>query len=204
MGLYKELFWVKTKEHWCTNMVQDIQEQAQSRMQKTLETLAHHFSKVRTGRAHPSLLESIMVSCYGNSMPLNQVANVLAEDARTLCVTPWDKSVVAAIDKAIRSADLGLNPAVTGTLIRIPLPPLTEERRKELVRHLGKETEEARVALRNIRRDANTAVKQLIKSKTITEDVERTTETAIQKLTDRFVAEVDKMLMLKEKELMQI
>jgi ribosome recycling factor len=185
-------------------MVQDIQQQAEGRMQKTLEMLNHTFAKVRTGRAHPSLLESIMVSSYGNNMPLNQVASILAEDARTLCVTPWDKSVVAAIDKAIRSADLGLNPAVSGTVIRVPLPPLTEERRKELVRHLGKEAEEARVALRNIRRDANTAVKQLIKSKTITEDVERSAENVIQKLTDRFVAEVDKMLMQKEKELMQV
>ena len=185
-------------------MVQDIQQQAEGRMQKTIETLSHNFAKVRTGRAHPSLLESIMVSCYGNNTPLNQVASILAEDARTLCVTPWDKSIVAAIDKAIRSSDLGLNPAVSGTLIRVPLPPLTEERRKELVRHLGKEAEEARIALRNIRRDANTAVKQLIKAKTITEDVERSAENVIQKLTDRFVVEVDKMLMQKEKELMQV
>jgi ribosome recycling factor len=185
-------------------MVESIQQQAEGRMQKTLETLSHNFAKVRTGRAHPSLLESIVVVCYGNPTPLNQVASVLAEDARTLAITPWDKSNIAAIDKAIRASDLGLNPAVSGTLIRVPLPPLTEERRKELVRHLAKEAEEARVAMRNIRRDANTAVKQLSKAKSITEDVERSAENAIQKLTDRFVAEVDKMLALKEKELMQV
>ncbi len=185
-------------------MLKDIEAQANLHMQKALENFRQHVSHLRTGRAHPSLLESVVVPSYGNNLPLNQVASVLAEDACTLCVTPWDKSLVAAIDKAIRAADLGLNPAVNGLVIRVPLPPLTEERRKELVRLLGKEAEEARIAIRNVRRDANTRIKQMIKAKTITEDVERTGEVIIQKMTDRFVAEVEKMVTAKEAELMQI
>lgn len=185
-------------------MIQDIQQQAHDRMQKCLENFAHNLAKLRTGRAHPSLLESLPVVCYGGATPLNQVASIMIEDARTLCVTPWDKSVVQAIDKAIRAADLGLNPVTLGVVIRVPLPPLTEERRKELVRHLGTIAEEARITLRGIRRDANTAIKQLSKKKEITEDIERSGEAAIQKLTDRLVAELEKMVEAKESELMQI
>jgi ribosome recycling factor len=173
-------------------------------MNKSLETLDHNLAKLRTGRAHPSLLESITVLYYGNATSLNQVAHITIEDARTLLVTAWDKSMVQTIDKAIRTSDLGLNPATAGTIIRVPLPPLTEERRKELVRHLKNEAEEARVAIRNIRRDANTEIKQLLKTKTITEDDERRGEEAIQKLTDRFIAEIDKLLTTKEAELMHI
>lgn len=185
-------------------MIQAIQQQAHDRMQKCLENFSHNLAKLRTGRAHPSLIESLPVFCYGNTTPLNQVASIMIEDARTLSVTPWDKSVVQAIDKAIRSADLGLNPVTLGHVIRVPLPALTEERRKELVRHLGKDAEEARIALRGIRRDANTAIKQLSKKKEITEDVERSGEASIQKLTDRLVAELEKMVVAKESELMHI
>jgi len=185
-------------------MLKKIQQDAESRMSKSLETLSHNLAKLRTGRAHPSLLEMITVLYYGNVTPLNQVANVTIEDARTLSVTAWDKSMVQAIDKAIRASDLGLNPATAGTVIRVPLPPLTEERRKELVRHVKNEAEEARVAIRNIRRDANNEIKQLLKSKTITEDEERRGEEAVQKLTDRFIAEVDKLVANKEAELMQV
>ncbi len=185
-------------------MIQDIQQHAEDRMQKCLDNFVQNLAKIRTGRAHPGLLESVQVVCYGSATPLNQVASVMIEDARTLCVTPWDKSVVQAIDKAIRTANLGLNPVTLGHVIRVPLPPLNEERRKELVRHLGSIAEEARVALRGIRRDANTALKQLSKKKEITEDVERSGEAAIQKLTDRVVADLDKMVVAKESELMQI
>lgn len=185
-------------------MLKKIQQDAENRMGKSLETLGHNLAKLRTGRAHPSLLETITVPYYGNNSPLNQVANITIEDARTLSVTAWDKSMVQAIDKAIRSSDLGLNPATAGTVIRVPLPPLTEERRKELVRHVKNEAEEARVAIRNIRRDANNEIKQLLKAKTITEDEERRGEDAIQKLTDRFIAEVDKLIANKESELMQV
>lgn len=185
-------------------MLKKIQQDAEIRMNKSLETLSHNLAKLRTGRAHPSLLETITVLYYGNVTPLNQVANITIEDARTLSVTAWEKSMVQAIDKAIRASDLGLNPATAGTVIRVPLPALTEERRKELVRHVKNEAEDARVAIRNIRRDANNEIKQLLKAKTITEDEERRGEEAIQKLTDRFIAEVDKLIANKEAELMQI
>jgi len=185
-------------------MLAKIQQDAENRMRKSIDTLSHTLAKLRTGRAHPSLLESISVVYYGNVTPLNQVANVNIEDARTLSITAWDKSMVLAIDKALRSSDLGLNPATAGTVIRVPLPPLTEERRKELVRHVKHEAEEARVAVRNIRRDANGDIKQLLKSKNITEDEERRGEEIVQKLTDRFVAEIDKLVTAKETELMQV
>ncbi len=185
-------------------MIQAIQQHANDRMQKCIENFSHNLAKLRTGRAHPSLLESLPVFCYGNTTPLNQVASIMIEDARTLLVTPWDKSVVQAIDKAIRSADLGLNPVTLGHVIRVPLPSLTEERRKELVRHLGSVAEEARVVLRGVRRDANTELKQLSKKKAITEDLERSGETAIQKLTDRMIAELEKMVVAKENELMHL
>lgn len=185
-------------------MLKTIQQDAENRMKKSVETLSHNLAKLRTGRAHPSILESILVVFYGNPTPLNQVANVTIEDARTLTVTPWDKSMVQAIDKAIRSSDLGLNPATAGTVIRVPLPPLTEERRRELVKHVKSDAEDARVAVRNIRRDANNQVKDLLKSKKITEDEERRNEDTIQKLTDRCIAEIDKLVAIKEAELMQV
>ncbi len=185
-------------------MIKEIQEAAETRMKKSVETLSHNLAKLRTGRAHPSLLESILVPYYGTPTPLNQIATVNVEDARTLSISPWEKSMVQPIDKAIRSSDLGLNPATAGTVIRIPLPPLTEERRKELVRHVRNDAEEARVAVRNIRRDSNGEIKQLLKGKTITEDDERRGEEAIQKLTDRIISEIDKLVTAKEAELMQI
>lgn len=185
-------------------MLKTIQQDAESRMKKSVETLSHNLAKLRTGRAHPSILESISVVFYGNPTPLNQVANVTIEDARTLTVTPWDKSMVQAIDKAIRSSDLGLNPATAGTVIRVPLPPLTEERRRDLVKHVKSDAEDARVAVRNIRRDANNQVKDLLKSKKITEDEERRNEDTIQKLTDRCISDIDKLVATKEAELMQV
>lgn len=185
-------------------MLKKIQQEAENRMKKSVETLSHNLAKLRTGRAHPSLLESILVIYYDNPTPLNQVANVNVEDARTLSIVPWDKSMVQAIDKAIRTAGLNLNPTTAGTVIRVPLPPLTEERRKELVRLVRDEAEETRVAVRNIRRDANAEVKQLLKAKSITEDDERRGEETIQKLTDRFVEEIDKLVTTKEAELMQV
>jgi ribosome recycling factor len=185
-------------------MLKKIQQDAENRMKKSLETLSHGLAKLRTGRAHPSLLEAVSVNFYGNPTPLNQVASVSIEDARTLLVTPWDKSMVQAIDKAIRTSDLNLNPSTAGMVIRVPLPPLTEERRKELVKHVKSEAEEARVAIRNIRRDANMEAKQLLKAKKITEDDERRGEESIQKLTDRFISDIDKLIMAKETELMQV
>lgn len=185
-------------------MLKEIQQEAENRMKKSAEALNHELAKLRTGRAHPSLLESLSVSFYGNPTPLNQVASITVEDARTLTITPWDKSMVQVIDKAIRTSDLGLNPATAGLVIRVPLPPLTEERRKELVKHVRNVGEEARVAVRSIRRDANAQVKDLLKAKKITEDEERRGEEAVQKLTDKFITEVDKTLSSKETELMQV
>lgn len=185
-------------------MLKKIQQDTEMRMKKSVETLSHNLAKLRTGRAHPSLLESITVDYYGTPTPLNQVANITIEDARTLAVSPWEKSMIQAIDKAIRTSDLGLNPATSGMNIRVPLPPLTEERRRDLVKHVKGEAEEARIAVRNIRRDANNEAKQLLKAKSITEDDERKNEDIIQKLTDRFVAEIDKLVHSKEAELMQI
>ena len=173
-------------------------------MKKSLEALHHNLGKLRTGRAHPSLLEAVSVLYYGNATPLNQVANITVEDARTLAVTPWEKSMATTIDKAIRSSDLGLNPISLGTVIRVPLPALTEERRKELVRHMKNDAEEARIVVRNIRRDANAEIKQLLKAKRITEDDERRGEEGIQKLTDRFMTEIDKVVTTKEAELMRV
>lgn len=185
-------------------MIDDIIQDAESRMGKSVESLGHELTKIRTGRAHPSLLDHIMVDYYGSEVPVNQVANVAVEDARTLTVTPWEKQMVPVIEKAIISSDLGLNPATAGTVMRIPLPPLTEERRHDLIRVVRQEAEGARVAVRNIRRDANSDVKTLLKEKEISEDDERRAEDKIQKLTDRFVADVDKILSEKEAELLEI
>lgn len=185
-------------------MIKELQQDAENRMNKRIESLKVEMGKVRTGRAHPSLLEGISVLYYGNATPLSQVANVNIEDARTLSISPWDKGMVQAIEKAIRTSDLGLNPNTAGTLIRVPMPPLTEERRRELVKHVRSVAEEARISVRNTRRDANQAIKDLLKAKRITEDEERRAEESIQKLTDRFIAEVDKMTHAKENELMHI
>jgi ribosome recycling factor len=177
---------------------------ASKRMQKAIENLQNEFKKMRSGRAHPSLLDQIQVSYYGNDTPLTQVANVNVEDARTLSITPWDKQMVAAIEKAIRTSDLGLNPATSGTVIRVPLPAPTEERRKDMVKIVRQEAEAGRVSIRNIRRDANTSIKALLKDKTISEDDERRLEEQVQKLTDDSIAQVDKLLGEKEHDLMSV
>lgn len=184
--------------------IASINQEAEKRMAKSLESLGHALAKLRTGRAHPGLLEGIMVSYYGNMTPLNQVANVTVEDAQTLTVTPWEKNLVSEVDKAIRAANLGLNPAVMGMVIRVPLPPLTEERRRDLMKQVRSEGEESKVSVRNIRRDANMQIKDLHKQKQISEDEVRRAEESIQKLTDKMVIEVDKALSQKEKELSHI
>jgi ribosome recycling factor len=181
-----------------------IKKEMDARMVKALETLKGDLAKLRTGRASPALLESIRVDYYGNKSPLNQVANVGVADARTITVQPWDKNQIPAIEKAIREADLGLNPVTAGAIIRVPLPPLTEERRKELGKHVRAEGENAKVSVRNIRRDANQHIKELLKKKLITEDEDKRSETEVQKTTDKYIAEVDKLVAAKEKELMQV
>jgi len=185
-------------------MIKEIMQDAGSRMEKTIDSLRQSLGKVRTGRAHPSLLDHLRVEYYGSEMPISQVANIGVEDARTLTVTPWEKQMVQAIEKSILKSDLGLNPATSGTVIRIPMPPLTEETRRELVKVVRHEGEAAKVAIRNIRRDANSDFKELLKEKEISEDEEHKAEDDIQKLTDRYVGEVDKVLAGKETELMEI
>jgi ribosome recycling factor len=185
-------------------MISDIQQDAASRMGKSIEALKHEFSKIRTGRAHPSLLDQISVSYYGTDSSLSQVANIAVEDARTLTITPWEKAMVQVIEKAILKSDLGLNPATNGMTIRIPLPPLTEQRRRELVKVVKQEAENGRVAIRNIRRDANNAVKEALKEKLISEDDARNAEEKIQKITDQYVKEVEKLLEAKEADLLSL
>ncbi len=185
-------------------MIDDIKKDASVRMGKSVDTLKNEFLKIRTGRAHTSLLDHVKVEYYGNEVPLNQAATVTVQDARTLAVQPWEKSLVQAIEKAIMSSDLGLNPVTAGEVIRVPLPMLTEERRKEMIRIVRQEAEAARVAIRNIRRDANGDLKELLKEKEISEDDSRRGEDEIQKLTDKFVAEADGLLEAKEKDLMEI
>ncbi|EDY85873.1 ribosome recycling factor [gamma proteobacterium HTCC5015] len=185
-------------------MINDIQKDAESRMKKSLESLQGDLTRIRTGRAHPSLLEHIQVEYYGAKTPIKQVANITVEDARTLVVTPWEKDMVQTIEKAIMESDLGLNPTSAGTVMRIPLPPLTEERRKEFVKLVRQEGEQGKVAIRNIRRDANGDFKDLLKEKEISEDEQRRAEEVIQKLTDKYVAEVDGLLAAKEQELMEV
>lgn len=185
-------------------MLKDIQQDVETRMKKSLEALSHDLSKLRTGRAHPSLLESISVLYYGTPTPLNQVASLGIEDARTLLVTPFDKSIVKDVEKAIRTCELGLNPATAGVVIRVPLPPLTEERRRDLVKIVRNLAEEARVSVRNIRRDANGDIKELHKTKELSEDEVRRGEEMIQKVTDHFIAEVEKLAATKEAELLQV
>ena len=185
-------------------MIEDINKDAETRMGKSIEALRQELSKLRTGRAHTSLLDHIRVHYYGSEVPLNQVANVSVQDSRTLGVSPWEKKMVPEVEKAIRDSDLGLNPVTTGDLIRVPLPALTEERRKDMIRLVRNEAENARVAIRNIRRDANHMLKDLVKEKEATEDDERRGHDRIQKLTDRFVAEVDSLLAAKEADLMEV
>ncbi len=185
-------------------MINDIQKDAQERMQKSVAALGSQLSKIRTGRAHPAILDGIMVSYYGADTPLNQVANVTIEDSRTLAIGVFDKSLAQAVEKAIMASDLGLNPMSAGTVIRVPLPPLTEERRKDLINIVRGEVESGRVAVRNIRRDANGDVKSLLKDKEISEDEARQAEDTIQKLTDKFIKEMDAQLTAKEAELMEI
>ena len=185
-------------------MIQNVIEDAKKRMIKCVETLKTDLSKIRTGRAHPSLLDHIKVSYYGTDTALNQVANITVENARMLAVTPWERALVAAVEKAIRESDLGLNPATAGQVIRVPLPALTEERRKDLIRVVRDEAEQARVSIRNVRRDANNHFKESLKEKSIREDEERRSEVNMQKLTDQYIAEVDKLLATKEADLLEI
>ncbi len=185
-------------------MLSDIQKDARNRMTKSLESLRHELAKIRTGRAHPSLLEHVHVDYYGSEVPVGQAASVAVEDARTLTVTAWDKNMVSVIEKAILTSDLGLNPATAGQVIRIPLPPLTEERRKDLSRVVHHEGENAKIAIRNIRRDANHHIKELLKEKEISEDQERKAEHDIQAVTDVAVKKVDEIVAEKEKELLEI
>ena len=185
-------------------MIEDIKKDATARMAKSIDSLKHDLVKLRTGRAHTSLLDHITVSYYGSETPLNQVASITVGDARTLVVTPWEKNLVPAIEKAILASDLGLNPTTAGTVIRIPLPPLTEERRRDLIKLVRQEGENARVAVRNIRREANADLKELLKEKEITEDEEHRAQEAVQKLTDKYIGEVDKVLAAKEAELLEI
>ncbi len=185
-------------------MISDIQQDAATRMSKSVAALKQEFAKIRTGRAHPSLLDQISVSYYGSETPLAQVANVAIEDSRTLTVTPWEKSMVQAVEKAIMSSDLGLNPATTGSVIRIPLPPLTEERRRDLVKVVKQEAENGRIAVRNIRRDANSEIKEALKEKMVSEDEARAGEDKIQKLTDQNIKDMERLLEEKEADLMSI
>lgn len=182
----------------------DIKKDAKARMSKSIEALRHELSKLRTGRAHASLLDHVIVDYYGSPVPLSQVASVNAEDARTLAVSPWEKKMVPVIEKAILNSDLGLNPVTTGDVIRVPLPALTEERRKDMTRVVRHEAENARVAIRNVRRDANQHLKALIKEESLAKDEERKAEDAIQKLTDEFVEVVEQVLKEKETDLMSV
>lgn len=185
-------------------MINDIKKDAEARMKKSVDALKGELTKLRTGRAHPSLLEHITVEYYGSMVPLSQVGNIGVEDSRTLTITLWERNMIQAVEKAILTSDLGLNPNSAGTVIRIPMPPLTEERRRELTKVVRHEGEGAKVAIRNIRRDANNDLKELLKSKEISEDDERRGQDEIQKLTDRYIVEVDKVLEAKEKDLMEI
>jgi len=185
-------------------MLAEIQKDARLRMSKSLESLRHELAKIRTGRAHPSLLEHVHVDYYGSDVPIGQAASVTVEDARTLSVSPWDKTMVQVIEKAILKSDLGLNPVTAGQVIRIPLPPLTEERRIELGKVVHHEGENAKIAVRNIRRDANHHIKELLREKEISEDAERKAETEIQNVTNTAVSKVDEIVAEKEKEILEI
>lgn len=181
-----------------------ITKDADVRMRKCIDSFKNEMSKLRTGRANPGILDHVRVNYYGSDVPLSQISNITVSDARTLTITPWEKSMVQPIEKAILNSDLGLNPATTGDVIRIPMPALNEERRRELIKVLKNEAEGARVSVRNVRRDANAAIKELLKNKTITEDDERRLGDEIQKVTDKFVAEVDQLAAAKETDLMAV
>ncbi|SFR48948.1 ribosome recycling factor [Thiomicrospira sp. ALE5] len=185
-------------------MLSEIRQDAEVRMQKSVETLVGNFAKIRTGRAHPSILDTVKVDYYGTEVPVSQVANINVEDARTLAVQPWEQPMLQKIEKAIMMSDLGINPVTTGNMMRIPMPMLTEERRKEFAKLARSEAENAKVAIRNIRRDANGSVKDLLKDKEITEDEARRSDDDIQKLTDKYVGEVDGLLADKEASLLEI
>lgn len=185
-------------------MISDVKKTTEQKMQKSLEALKNDFGKVRTGRAHTGILDHVTVDYYGSPVPLAQVANVNLIDARAIGVTPWEKKMLAPIEKAIRESDLGLNPSTVGEMVRVPMPALTEERRKELIKVVRAEAENARVAVRNLRRDANNHLKEAVKAKTISEDEERRAQDDIQKLTDRYIGEVDKVLTQKEQDLLAV
>ena len=185
-------------------MIVEIKQNAEQKMQKSLEALKHDLAKVRTGRAHTGLLDHIHVDYYGSPVPIAQVANLSLLDARTIGVQPWEKNMVGKVEKAIRDSDLGLNPATQGEVIRVPMPALTEERRRELIKVVKHEGENAKIAIRNLRRDANTHLKDALKKHEVSEDDERRAQDDVQKLTDRYIAEVDRMLAEKEKDLMAV
>jgi ribosome recycling factor len=185
-------------------MIPNIKSTAEQKMKKSLEALKADLAKVRTGRAHPGILDHVMVDYYGTPTAIPGVANVTLIDARTIGVSPWEKKMASAIEKAIRDADLGLNPSTTGDIVRVPMPSLTEERRRDLTKIVKGEGENAKVAVRNVRRDANSQLKELLKKKSIAEDEERRAQEEIQKLTDRHIAEIDKALQVKEAELMSV
>jgi len=185
-------------------MINDVKKTAEGKMQKSIEALKHDLAKVRTGRAHTGLLDHIHVDYYGSSVPLSNVANVTLADPRTIGVQPFEKKMIQVVEKAIRDSDLGLNPATSGEMIRVPMPALTEERRRELTKVVHKEAEAAKIAVRNVRRDANEHLKKLLKDKECSEDDERHSQTDVQKLTDRYIAEIDKLLHAKEADLMAV
>jgi len=185
-------------------MLDDIKKDARERMTKCVQTFQNDMKKLRTGRAHPSLIEHLKVDYYGNDTPLNQVANIAVEDGRTLVVSPWEKTMVQPIEKAIHKSDLGLNPMTAGTVIRIPMPALTEERRRDITKVLRQDAEGARVAVRNVRRDVLADIKELLKEKEISQDDEKRAEVEIQKLTDKHIADIEQALQAKEKEVMQV
>ena len=185
-------------------MIAELKKSAEHKMQKTVDALKHDYQKVRTGRAHTGLLDHIQVDYYGSMMPINQVANVTLADARTIAVQPWEKKMVQVVEKAIRDSDLGLNPATSGDLIRVPMPALTEDRRKELIKVVRHEAENARIAVRNIRRDTNEHLKKMLKDHEVSEDDERHAQVDVQKLTDRYITEIDKVLQGKEADLLAV
>ena len=184
--------------------IPEVRKSAEQKMLKSIESLKTQLARIRTGRPHAGMLDHVQVEYYGSLVPISQVANVTLIDARTIGVSPWEKKMASVIDKAIRESDLGLNPSMIGELIRVPLPPLSEERRRELTKVVRGECEDAKVAVRNLRRDANGQLKELLKAKSVSEDEERRAQDDIQKLTDRFVAEVDKLLQAKEQEIMTV
>jgi ribosome recycling factor len=184
--------------------IADIKKTCETKMEQSIAAFKNNLTRIRTGRANPALLDTIHVDYYGSMVPLSQVANVSLMDSRTISVQPWEKAMGAKIEKAIRESELGLNPASMGDLIRVPMPPMSEERRKEMVKLVRSEAEDAKIAIRNIRRDANESLKKLLKDKAISEDDERRTQDEVQKLTDKFVAEVDKMVVEKEKDVMTV